>query len=326
MSQIQVNKIYGANGTNAPAFPKGVSKALFPHLLVSPNNVTIAGGYMFLDDGREIATWDGVNYGNEFQMNLKTETNNTGVTSPAANTTYYLYVYLSVVGGPVNTPIGRLVHPAQKGPSGAWIVLATEPENIDGSTYIYVGVLRTDGSANYTNFEAGPETQYALGGSGGLQGSYNGGNTITTAASPGSVVIAGTEALQVTATQGLAVTNALHLGAPGAQMQEIYYDAVTLTDDTTAVASTFTYVAANYEGLIIDYKIKIIGIGARVGRIFVCNLAASSVSLVDSFAETSDVGVSWSAAVNGANIELSYTTTSLGDVRTMRADVKKLRA
>jgi hypothetical protein len=107
-------------------------------------------------------------------------------------------------------------------------------------------------------------------------------------------------------------------------VEKEYLHATTLTASTTAVASAFTFAFASFEGCVIDYKIKEATTNAvRIGRLRVAT-NGTNISLVDDMTETSDVGVTWSAAINGANVELSYTTTA--NAKTMRAEVLRVKS
>jgi hypothetical protein len=120
-------------------------------------------------------------------------------------------------------------------------------------------------------------------------------------------------------------TNGLKLGNSASEFFELDYEEAALSDNTTAVISDLTYAAASYEGCIIEYKVKEATANkVRVGQLFVAN-NASSVSLIDQSTETADPGVSFSAALNSGNIEISYTTTSTGNARSLKSVVKRLK-
>ena len=113
-------------------------------------------------------------------------------------------------------------------------------------------------------------------------------------------------------------------GSPTRYVAEDYIDSITLTESTTAVASAFTFDSKVIKSKHIDYTI-VEGNKRRAGRLIVvannaAAAAADAVSIVDYSTETADVGVSWSAAMNGDNVEISYTTSA--NDKTMRADQK----
>lgn len=111
-----------------------------------------------------------------------------------------------------------------------------------------------------------------------------------------------------------------------ALIEEEYVDASTLTDNLTAVVAAFTFAKASYNALEIEYLIReATSLKTRVGKLLVVT-DGTITSIVDTFTETADIGVSWSAAVATTNIEISYTSTSTGNARTMRADLKRFRA
>ena len=113
-----------------------------------------------------------------------------------------------------------------------------------------------------------------------------------------------------------------------ASVQEEYLDSLSLTQSTTAVQSSLTFDSRNFKGVSVDYTISN-GNDRRKGRLDIaCNnvptVASSSVSLVDQSTETADILVSWSAAINGNNVELSYTTGA--GTFNMDADIKRFRS
>lgn len=111
-----------------------------------------------------------------------------------------------------------------------------------------------------------------------------------------------------------------------ALIEEEYVDSTTLSDNTTAVVAAFTFALATYNAIQIDYLIKeATSLDTRVGKLMVVT-NGTTTSITDVFTETGSPAVSWSAAVNGANVEISYTTASSGNARTMRADLKRFRA
>jgi hypothetical protein len=61
----------------------------------------------------------------------------------------------------------------------------------------------------------------------------------------------------------------------------------------------------------------------RVGHLrVVCN--GTDIGISDDYADSADVGVSWDAAINGADVEINYTTTA--NAKTFRASVKSFQA
>ncbi len=111
-----------------------------------------------------------------------------------------------------------------------------------------------------------------------------------------------------------------------ALIEEEYVDASTLANNTTAVVAAFTFAHASYVGLEVQYVIReATSLDTRIGSLLV-STDGTVASVSDVFSETADVGVSWSAAVSGANVELTYTSANSGNARTMRADLKRFRA
>ena len=107
-------------------------------------------------------------------------------------------------------------------------------------------------------------------------------------------------------------------------LEEEYMHSISLlASQTNTVMSSFTFAHASFEGCLIEYKMKeATSNDVRVGRLLVAT-EGTNTSIVDSFTETADTGITWSAAVNGANVEIKYSSGS--NVCTMRADVKRFK-
>lgn len=101
---------------------------------------------------------------------------------------------------------------------------------------------------------------------------------------------------------------------------EIENSSVSLTASTTAVLMSMAH--ASFEGAMIDYKIKK-STGVSVGRLYVAT-DGTNASITDVGTETVAIGVSFSAAVNGVNLEVSYTNDATEGV--MKSEIKKLKA
>ena len=115
----------------------------------------------------------------------------------------------------------------------------------------------------------------------------------------------------------------------GQFVTESYVDSTTLTDNTTASVTAFTFAWANFAGEEITYVIESgdLNSDCRLGtlRVTANNTGTIVASLSDMFTETADCGVSWTAAISGGNVVVSYTTSNQGADRVMRADIKLLR-
>jgi hypothetical protein len=89
-----------------------------------------------------------------------------------------------------------------------------------------------------------------------------------------------------------------------------------------------TFDSRNFKKVSYDYEIAN-GNDRRAGVLtVVCNnasgAAASVLSLTDLSTETADPNISWAVAMNGNNVEFSYTTGS--GTYSMRADCKRFRS
>lgn len=112
-------------------------------------------------------------------------------------------------------------------------------------------------------------------------------------------------------------------------IEEQYVHSITLTDNTSsavAVDASTTFAFATYSGYQAEYYITDGSSPTitRMGKLsIVSNSDGSIASLTDSFNDTADIGVVFSAVTNGANVELRYTTTSSGSDRTMRIKIDR---
>jgi hypothetical protein len=107
-------------------------------------------------------------------------------------------------------------------------------------------------------------------------------------------------------------------------VEEEYIHGVSLSaSQTNAVISSFTFAHASVEGVEITYKMKDSAGAVRIGTLRVAT-NGTDVTVVDTFADSADLGISFTAAVNGANVEVKYTSGAT--TATMRADVKKFLA
>ena len=102
-----------------------------------------------------------------------------------------------------------------------------------------------------------------------------------------------------------------------------YDHSISLAASTTAVIGDFTMAHASLDCAKIDYRVSSVA-GVRVGSIFVAT-DGTSATLTDSYTETADLGVSFSAAVNGANLEISFNNSS-GNVGTLRGMSRRFKA
>lgn len=114
-------------------------------------------------------------------------------------------------------------------------------------------------------------------------------------------------------------------GSPSNLIEEEYIDEISLAgSQTDTVISALTFAHASFEGLEMVYKIKEATSGdVRIGTVRVVT-NGTDVVLNDIATETNDTGITFSAVVNGSNINIRYSSGVNG--ATMRADVKRIRA
>lgn len=105
-------------------------------------------------------------------------------------------------------------------------------------------------------------------------------------------------------------------------VEEEYLHSLALAgSQTDSTIASLTFAFASYEALEITYKLKQTSTNnVRVGTIRVVS-NGTAVVLNDVYTDSADLGISFSAAINGSNVEVRYTSGTNGG--TMRADVKK---
>lgn len=108
-------------------------------------------------------------------------------------------------------------------------------------------------------------------------------------------------------------------------LEEEYIHSISLTaSQTGATISELTFGHASFEGMEVIYKLKeATSNDVRIGTLRVVT-NGTSVVLNDVSTETADVGIAFSAVVNGSNIEIHYDSGS--NAVTMRCDVKRIKA
>lgn len=122
--------------------PGASGDASFKIQSVSDPNATIKGGYMLLDDGRELATYDGAgtastDFGKDLTISLDTVLGG----NPANATAYYFYVDLNSLGAATTqSDTGRVVYPIT---ISNFVLLTTAPEVTDGRRYIPRSVIKS---------------------------------------------------------------------------------------------------------------------------------------------------------------------------------------
>lgn len=120
------------------------------------------------------------------------------------------------------------------------------------------------------------------------------------------------------------ISSAVKRGATSSNfINQLYVHSSTLAGSTsnTAVAA-FTVAFATVDSMQIDYKIKD-GTSnvVRTGTLYITT-DGSSTTIADMFTELADQQVTWTAVINGSNLEVRYTNAS-ANAKTMRADVKQ---
>jgi hypothetical protein len=129
--------------STAGKFQPGASgDASFKMQSIATSTVTIKGGYIILQDGRELATNDGggnasTNFGGDITANLTTVLGS----SPANATIYYLYIDLDTLGNyTTTTDTGRRLY---KVTSSNLVLLTTTPDSVLQTKYVPIGYVRS---------------------------------------------------------------------------------------------------------------------------------------------------------------------------------------
>jgi hypothetical protein len=171
------------------------------------------------------------------------------------------------------------------------------------------------------------------GGNGGADGGYvninggaggaNGGSIVLTASSGSSSN--GYVALKAVNTEISVHENGeLRLGNNVSDyMSQVYKHLIILPNDGSAVeVADLGYDKSVYQGVEISYSMASI-LGARVGTILITT-DGSETSIADSYTETADLGVVFSAVVDGSDVVVSVDND--GQETDMRALIKKFQA
>lgn len=94
-----------------------------------------------------------------------------------------------------------------------------------------------------------------------------------------------------------------------------------LVDNQSSPVTAFSYSASSYKYSIIEYSISRNG-EEQVGTLYVANNTTSS-SLTNTFANTVDLGISFSSTISSGDILIQYTTTNTGFNGFMRYSIRQ---
>lgn len=113
------------------------------------------------------------------------------------------------------------------------------------------------------------------------------------------------------------------VATPTKFVEQQYIHDTALVAATTAVIAALTFAFATYSSIQIDYAIRQdTSLITRQGTLRVAT-DGTIVSITDEFSETNDAEIAFTAAVNGANIEISYTNADGALDAHARLDVKR---
>jgi len=85
---------------------------------------------------------------------------------------------------------------------------------------------------------------------------------------------------------------------------------LSLVDGQGAPVTAFSFDASSYNFTIVEYSLRR-NTAKQVGRLYIVN-DSSDVSITNDFGNLADVGVNFSAIVDGGLVKIQYTTTSTG--------------
>lgn len=123
--------------------PGASGDASFKLQSITSDVLTLKGGHIMLADGRELATYDGTNYGVDETVNLLTL-----LATPVNGTTYYLYVDLNALGSAVlDESVNRRIY----GVTVSQLVLSTTtPDQMNLARYVPIGLVVGIASNHYS--------------------------------------------------------------------------------------------------------------------------------------------------------------------------------
>lgn len=114
---------------------------------IAINVLTIKGGFLKLNDGRELATYNGAAHGSDITVALLTL-----FAAPVDNTTYWLYIDIDALGAEATQSLtGRKLYSIQQ---AQLVLTATKPESINRARYVPLGSVVGEAGTTYegTNF------------------------------------------------------------------------------------------------------------------------------------------------------------------------------
>lgn len=122
---------------------------------------------------------------------------------------------------------------------------------------------------------------------------------------------------------GNAVLGVLKRGSSDSTLvEEEYFDAISLdASQTNTVIAALNFAHASFEGCELTYKLKG-NSQVRIGTLRVVT-DGTAVAVNDVYTETGETNISFDAVVNGANINIRYSSTQSA---AMKADVKRIKA
>ena len=204
---------------------------------------------------------------------------------------------------------------------------STEVGSVDGAGSLRIQGLNGNQININTNAGSGANINIFTGAANGTTGNLNR-STGNSALSGNSGDINDTTGTVVSGTRGSHNSNAQsfrRMKAAGNFVEEEYIHSVSLSSSqTNTVITELTFAHATVEALEITYKVKeATSNDIKVGTFRVVT-NGTDIAYNEQFVETNDTGITFDAVINGANVNIRYSSGSNG--ATLRADVKKILA
>lgn len=135
------------NQTSGKFEPGASGDASFKLQQIAANVLTLKGGYLQLDDGRELSTWNGSVFAADISVALLTV-----FAAPVDGTTYYLYIDINTLGSVQTQGLtGRKLYQITQ---SNLVLSTTAPESINRTRYVPLGTVKGAAGTTYdiTNF------------------------------------------------------------------------------------------------------------------------------------------------------------------------------
>lgn len=123
---------------------------------------------------------------------------------------------------------------------------------------------------------------------------------------------------------GTITTNALVYSGPSAALAPLPTETLSMLDgaNNVAVGGSMIYPAATRAGMYIDYILKR-GTNYKIGTLVVANSTTSAQVAERAYAQPVDIGVSFGVNISGANVVVTYTSSTIGQAITGKFSIRR---